>query len=100
MIKKPSNVRWKILTLMTLASAVAYVLRTNMSIVGETMMKDLGFSEIQLGMVFSAFAWGYAVFQFPGGILGESMGGRKGMTIIAVLWALLNFLNGMIPGRA
>jgi len=51
-----------------MASFVAYILRTNMSIAGESMMADLGLSKIQLGMVLSVFAWGYAIFQFPGGI--------------------------------
>ena len=56
-----------ILALLFAASFVAYVLRTNMSIAGDSIMADLGLSEIQLGMVFSAFAWGYAIFQFPDG---------------------------------
>jgi len=99
MKEKSSNIRWNILVLMALASAVAYILRTNMSIVGETMMKGLGFSEIQLGMIFASFAWGYAVFQFPGGILGEALGSRKAMTLIALLWGVLTLLNGLIPGR-
>jgi len=51
-----------------MASFVAYLLRINMSIAGENMMADLGLSKIQLGMILSAFAWGYAIFQFPGGI--------------------------------
>jgi sugar phosphate permease len=65
---RPTHVRWSILALLFMASFVAYMLRTNMSIAGERMMTDLGLSTIQLGMVLSAFAWGYAIFQFPGGI--------------------------------
>lgn len=65
---RSTQVRWVILALLFMASFVAYILRTNMSIAGENMMADLGLSKIQLGMVLSAFAWGYAIFQFPGGI--------------------------------
>ncbi len=36
-----SIVRWKILVLLTMASIVAYVLRTNMSVAGEQMVRDL-----------------------------------------------------------
>ena len=40
--------RWVVLAIIILASFVAYVLRTNLSIVSETMMHDLGMNEYQL----------------------------------------------------
>jgi ACS family glucarate transporter-like MFS transporter len=93
-----SQVRWVILALLFAASFVAYVLRTNMSIAGEKMMADLGLSKIQLGLVLSAFAWGYAIFQFPGGVFGDRMGPRRALTIIAILWGILTLLTGLVPG--
>jgi ACS family glucarate transporter-like MFS transporter len=93
-----TQVRWVILALLFMASFVAYVLRTNMSIAGENMMADLGLSKIQLGMVLSAFAWGYAIFQFPGGIFGNIVGCRRALTIIAVLWGILTLATGLVPG--
>ncbi len=93
-----TNVRWKILALLFMASFVAYMLRTNMSIAGESMMADLGLSKIQLGWVLSAFAWGYAIFQFPGGIFGDKVGTRRALTIIAVLWGILTLATGLVPG--
>lgn len=95
---KTSRVRWLIVVGMCLASFVSYILRTNLSIAGETMMSDLGLTQIQLGMVFSAFVWGYAIFQFPGGVLGDRFGSRKVLTIMAVAWGILTFLTGIIPG--
>ena len=53
-----SSTRWVVLALLFAASFVAYVLRTNMSIAGERMMTDLGLTQVQLGMVLAAFAWG------------------------------------------
>ena len=95
-----TNVRWVILALLFAMSFVAYVLRTNMSIAGESLMGDLGLSTIQLGMVLSAFAWGYAIFQFPGGIFGQIVGSRRTLTVIAVLWGVLTLATGMVPGTA
>jgi len=69
-----------------------------MSIAGENMMADLGLSKIQLGMVLSAFAWGYAIFQFPGGIFGDKVGSRRALTIIAVFWGILTLATGLVPG--
>jgi ACS family glucarate transporter-like MFS transporter len=97
---RTSHARWRILALLTLASFIAYVLRTNMSIAGDRMMGELGLSQIQLGWILAAFAWGYAIFQFPGGILGEWLGGRKALTLIAVLWGVLNLLVALVPGSA
>jgi len=83
-----------------MVSFVAYVLRTNMSIAGENIMADLGLSKIQLGMVFSAFAWGYAIFQFPGGVFGDIVGSRRALSLIALLWGILTLATGLVPGMA
>jgi len=91
-------VRWRIVGLLTLASFVAYLLRTNMSVAGERMMRDLGLTQIQLGVVLAGFAWGYAIFQLPGGILGEWLGARKALAFIAVAWGVLNMVVGLVPG--
>jgi ACS family glucarate transporter-like MFS transporter len=95
-----THVRWVILALLFMMSFVAYVLRTNMSIAGENIMADLGLSKIQLGMVLSAFAWGYAIFQFPGGVFGGIMGSRRTLTLIAVCWGILTFATGLVPGTS
>ena len=92
------RVRWIVLAIIVVASFVAYVLRTNLSIVSETMMHDLGMNEYQLGLVFSSFAAGYAIFQFPGGIFGDRFGPRFAITSIAVAWGLLTIFTALVPG--
>jgi ACS family glucarate transporter-like MFS transporter len=92
------GVRWVVLAIIVFASFVAYVLRTNLSIVSETMMHDLGMNEYQLGMVFSSFAAGYAIFQFPGGIFGDKYGPRFTITVIAIAWSVLTVITALIPG--
>jgi ACS family glucarate transporter-like MFS transporter len=95
-----TSIRWIILALLFFASFVAYILRTNMSVAGEALMTDLDLSKMQLGMVLAAFAWGYALFQFPGGLFGDAVGSRRALTIIAVLWGVFNLLVGLVPGPA
>ena len=90
--------RWVVLGAIILASFIAYVLRTNVNIVGESMMHDLGMNEYQLGLVFSAFAAGYALFQFPGGMIGDRFGPRKTITVLAVIWTLLTVATALVPG--
>ncbi|MEX0706454.1 MAG: MFS transporter [Woeseia sp.] len=93
-----STVRWRILALIIAASFISYVLRTNVSVVGETMIDDLGLTEVHLGMIFSSFALGYALFQIPGGVMGDRMGSRLAVVIIAVAWALLTVFTASVPG--
>ena len=89
--------RWVVLGVIIVASFVAYILRTNISIVSESMMSDLGMTESQLGLVFAAFAAGYAIFQFPGGLVGDRFGPRKTITAIAIGWTVLTVITALIP---
>ncbi|TFG97563.1 MAG: MFS transporter, partial [Myxococcales bacterium] len=79
-----SQVRWRILLLIVAASFVSYLLRSNLSIAGPAMIADLGLSELELGTVLSAFALGYTIFQFPGGIFGAVVGPRRAVTWMAL----------------
>jgi ACS family glucarate transporter-like MFS transporter len=92
-----SGIRWYILVLLFAASFVAYLLRTNMSIAGERIMAEAGLTQTQFGWVLAAFAWGYALFQFPGGVVGDWIGGRKALTLMAILWGALTLAVGIIP---
>ena len=88
------------MVLLVLASFVAYLLRSNMSIAGEGMIADLGLTKVQLGAILAAFAWGYAIFQFPGGVWGDRIGGRKALALMAVGWAVMNLAVGFTPGTS
>jgi len=95
-----SGVRWNILGLIVAASFVGYLLRSNMSVVGERMMADLHLSQIEFGVVLAAFAWGYALFQIPGGIWGDHIGGRRALAVAAAAWGIITLLMGAIPAAA
>jgi len=97
-MSRPTQVRWRTLAVLVVMSFVGYFLRTNMSVAGDSMMRDLGLSQVQLGMILGAFAWGYALFQIPGGVFGDVVGGRRALAWIAVLWGVVNLLTGLLPG--
>ena len=96
---RATAIRWRILLILALASFISYVLRTNLSFAAPAMMEDLGLNEIQWGWVLAAFTAGYAIFQFPGGILGDRFGPRRVLAVIAVLWGLLTLLTSLVPGK-
>ena len=83
----PTRARWKILALLTLISVITYVDRVNISVAARQMMPALGLTQIQMGYVFSAFVLGYALFQIPGGWLGDRWGTRLVLTGAVIWWS-------------
>jgi ACS family glucarate transporter-like MFS transporter len=96
-MSKPTTVRWRLLLTLVFVSAISYVLRYTVSTAGVPIMEDFGFSEIQFGWVLAAFTAGYAIFQFPGGIFGVTVGLRRALVIIMIAWAILTILTAIVP---
>lgn len=91
-------VRWRVFTVIALASFVSYLLRANLSIAAPAMIEDLQLDEVQWGYVLAAFTAGYALFQFPGGIAGDRFGPRRALTLIAIAWTVFTVLTALVPG--
>jgi ACS family glucarate transporter-like MFS transporter len=94
---KPTIVRWRIISILVLASFISYTFRSNFSTAAPAMMADLGLTEIQWGWTVAAFLTGYALFQIPGGFLGDRFGPRRIVAVIAVLWAALTAVTTLVP---
>ena len=91
----PSRTRWKILALLTLISIITYVDRVNISVAARQMMPALGLTQMQMGYVFSAFVLGYALFQVPGGWLGDRWGTRLVLAGAVVWWSVFTALTAI-----
>ena len=77
-----------------LITLLLYIDRVCISSAKDSIASDLSLSDIEMGWVLSAFALGYALFQVPGGSLGDKYGVRKVMTSIMVLWSIFTALTG------
>lgn len=97
MSQAPTFVRWRVFLILAMGSFVAYVLRSDLSIAAPVMMQDLDLNEIEWGWVVAAFTASYAIFQFPGGILGDKLGPRKALALIASLWSICMMLTVLVP---
>ncbi len=97
---RPTNVRWRVLGAIMVASFISYVLRYNVSTAGPAMMADLGITEMHLGYMASAMSIGYAVFQLPGGVLTDRFGPRRMLTTMIAIWILLTLLTSIVPAGA
>jgi ACS family glucarate transporter-like MFS transporter len=86
--------RFVMLALITLVLALSTGDRATLSVAGPSMVKDLGMTSVQLGWLFSSFAWAYVLFQIPAGWLVDKVGAKRGMLFGVVLWSAMTLLMG------
>jgi MFS transporter, ACS family, D-galactonate transporter len=104
---RPTHVRWvPILALIAVGTMINYLDRTVLGIAAPFLTKDLGLTAAQMGLVFSAFSWSYALLQIPGGIFLDRFGTRVTYFLAVVFWSLFTALmaatrslNGLIATR-
>jgi ACS family hexuronate transporter-like MFS transporter len=80
--------RWLLAGLMFLAGIVNYMDRSALSIAAPVMSTDLSLSPVELGYVFSSFFFGYAIFNFVGGLLADRLGPFRVMSIAMGVWSV------------
>src|SRR5579862_7005145 len=85
-----------VLVLICLMYAITYIDRVNFSTAASVFKQDLHLSNTQVGLVFSAFAYPYLIFQIIGGWLSDRFGARLALTFCGVLWAGATILTGLV----
>src|SRR5438445_6829213 len=92
---RPTRARyWVIVFAITLA-IITYIDRVCISQAAPDISRELGLSKKQMGLAFSAFALSYALFEIPGGWLGDWIGPRKVLMRVVVLWSLFTTATGL-----
>ncbi|MCC2974790.1 MFS transporter [Massilia sp. IC2-476] len=77
-------------------TTINYADRATISIAGPDIKKELGLSAVQMGFVFSAFAWSYVLAQLPGGWLLDRFGSKITYFFSIFLWSLFTFFTGAV----
>jgi sugar phosphate permease len=80
--------------------AITYIDRVNVSTAASVFKKDLHLTNAQVGLVFSAFAYPYLIFQIIGGWISDRFGARLTLTVSAVIWATATLFTGIVGGLA
>jgi len=93
-----SNGRWYVLLLISLMYLITYLDRVNISTAAPEITKEFGFDKVTMGVIFSAFAWSYALFQVPGGWLSDRFGARTVLTSLVAYWSLMTAATGLAAG--
>ncbi len=91
-----TKTRWTILAMLFAITTINYADRATISIAGPDLKSDLGLSSVQMGFVFSAFAWSYVLAQLPGGWLLDRFGSKITYFFSIFLWSLFTMFTGAI----
>jgi len=89
-----------VLALLCLLYLILFVNRVNIATAAPLIKADLHLTNTQLGLVFSAFAIPYAVFQLIGGWVGDKFGPRLTLSVCCALVSLFTILIGAAGGFA
>jgi ACS family glucarate transporter-like MFS transporter len=96
---KPTRARSTVLWFAIVLVVITYIDRVCISNFRPFIAKDLNLSNTEMGMVFSAFALSYALFEIPTGWLGDMYGPRKTLLRIVVWWSFFTAATGWAWNR-
>lgn len=85
-----------VLVLLCLMYGITYIDRVNVSTAASAFQRELHLNNTQVGLVFSAFAYPYLIFQIIGGWVSDRFGARRTLTVSAVIWAVATLLTGLV----
>lgn len=77
---------------------ITYVDRVNIATAASDIQQQLGLTNVELGMAFSAFGYPYLLFQIIGGRVGDRFGARRTLFWCGALWAVATVLTGFVSG--
>ena len=85
--------RFKLVFMSFLAIFICYIDRVNISVAIIPMQQQFGWSEAQVGIVFSSFYFGYMFTMILGGYLADKYGGKYVLGFGVLAWSLFTFLT-------
>jgi len=96
--QKPSRVRYGVVVFVSLLALILYVDRACIAKAQKDIQGEFHLSDSQFGWVHSAFIFAYAIFEIPGGWMGDRFGPRKVLMRIVVWWSLFTAATGWTVG--
>lgn len=77
------------------AYMITYMDRVVISSALPVIREEFNISLAAMGGILSAFSWGYALFQLPGGWLGDRIGPRRALTVIVTWWSIFTSVTAL-----
>ncbi|NBC36181.1 MFS transporter [Novosphingobium sp. FSY-8] len=87
-----------ILALISTATLINYLDRSVMGVAKPALSAELHLRPEDMGWIFSAFSWTYALAQIPGGYVIDRLGTRTTYALSLGLWSLMTAMHGAMIG--
>jgi MFS transporter, ACS family, D-galactonate transporter len=98
-IRRPrGNVRWIVVGLAFLGTAIVYIDRANLSATVPYLQKEFGLNNTQIGLILSGFFWTYSIAQLFAGWFVDKAGVRRGYSLAALLWSVFTAATALGRG--
>ncbi len=91
---RATGIRHRVVAASAVLAVLTYVDRVCISKAEPYVSDEFHLTREQMGYVFAAFTWGYAIFEVPGGWLGDRIGARKVLTRIVLWWSFFTAATG------
>jgi ACS family glucarate transporter-like MFS transporter len=95
---RPTAVRYRVLGFLFALAALTYLDRLAISAAAPFIIQEFSLTPVQMGYVFSAFTFTYALFEIPTGWLGDRYGTRRTLTRIVLWWSAFTALTAAARG--
>jgi sugar phosphate permease len=92
------RLRWGIGGLLGVGVLINYLDRISVSVAGPQLQSSFHLSNAQLGVLFSAFFWTYALLQIPVGMVLDRLGVKRIGRWGALLWAVASTITAFAGG--
>ncbi len=97
-MKTQSHISRNMLIIFCAMSFILYLDRVNLAAAAGPLKAELGLTNTQLGIAFSAFGYTYAIFQLVGGWVADRFGARRTIIACGLIWAVATVCTGLIGG--
>ncbi|MGP8473836.1 MFS transporter [Burkholderia sp. PR2] len=97
-VQKVPNRRWAIGLLLGIGVLINYFDRINLSVAAPQLKEAFNLTPAEMGLLFSAFFWPYALLQVPAGILLDRFGVTRIGRLGALLWGLASAVTAFAGG--
>ncbi|MPW15418.1 MFS transporter [Paraburkholderia sp. CNPSo 3157] len=87
-----------VLLMLCIMYFITYLDRVNVSTAAAGFGKEFHLSHTEVGLVFSAFAYPYLVFQIIGGWVSDRFGAKRTLLACGAIWAVATLLTGFAGG--
>jgi len=90
---RPTRVRYVVLGLTVIAYMITYMDRQILAVARPVIRDELGISLVMMGWITFSFRMAYALFQIPGGWLGDKIGARRALSLVVTWWSAFTCLT-------